>query len=180
VIIGGIGFGFFIDELGKFITSDNDYFFEPAAALIYLIFVGLFLLVRRLRRQAGLSSPERIANALEIAAEAARGHLDEDEKRRALELLEGADPGDPLREPVRRLLSELAAIQPPEPSRATRLTRAVRARYYALVERDWFRPALAWVFGLWALLVSIFLTRVFAFVESQSGRSSAWPSTSCC
>jgi len=37
------------------------------------------------------------------------------------------------------------------------------------VERDWFRPALAWVFGLWALLVSIFLTRVFAFVESQFG-----------
>jgi hypothetical protein len=29
-----------------------------------------------------------------------------------------------------------------------------------------------------AVLVSVFVTRVFAFVESRSARSSAWPSTS--
>jgi uncharacterized membrane protein YczE len=75
-IVGGVGFGFFIDELGKFITSDNNYFFQPAAALIYLIFIGLFLVSRALQRRRGLSPREKLSNAIDFIGEAARHDFD--------------------------------------------------------------------------------------------------------
>ena len=44
--LGGAGFGWFIDELGKFITRDVNYFFEPTIALIYIVFVVMYLVFR--------------------------------------------------------------------------------------------------------------------------------------
>ena len=149
-ILGGVGFGFFIDELGKFITADNNYFFKPAAALIYLIFIGLFLVIRSLRRDRALSPAERLTNAIDLVADAARRPIDEHNKRRALELLRGAEAEGPLIEPMRRMIAELHATPSAEPSRIARWARAVRRRYLAAVDRPWFRPLLACVFGLWA------------------------------
>lgn len=46
MFVAGFGFGLFIDELGKFITVDNDYFFRPAASLIIIIFIVLWAMLR--------------------------------------------------------------------------------------------------------------------------------------
>ncbi len=71
-VIGGLGFGLFIDELGKFITSDNNYFYRPAIALIYGVFVLLFLWWRALERHRVWDEQTYLANALMLLQDAAQ------------------------------------------------------------------------------------------------------------
>jgi hypothetical protein len=150
-VVGGIGFGFFIDELGKFITSDNNYFFKPAAALIYLIFIALFALTRTLQRQRVLSTEERVANALDIAGEATKRRFDVVDRERALALLDGADPDDPLVAPARQLVLRLQTA-PARPRRLAGLAARAHAAYTRIVHQSWFRPLVDAVFVVWAAL----------------------------
>lgn len=55
---GGAGFGLFIDELGKFITDNNDYFYKPTIAMIYVIFILMYLLFRGYAEKSKLSARE--------------------------------------------------------------------------------------------------------------------------
>jgi hypothetical protein len=79
-VIAGLGFGLFIDELGKFITSDNNYFYRPAIALIYVVFVLLFLWWRSLERHRVWDEQTYLANALMLLQDAALHDLDPTEK----------------------------------------------------------------------------------------------------
>jgi hypothetical protein len=92
-IVGGVGFGAFIDELGKFITKDNDYFFEPAIALIYVIFVVIFLVIHTIGRRRPISPEQSLANAFDIAMQGSLAGLDRDTKEQGLELLGNCPPG---------------------------------------------------------------------------------------
>jgi hypothetical protein len=93
--LGGFGFGAFIDELGKFITGDNDYFYKPTVALIYVTFVLLYLGIEAFVRRPTLTSQERLINVLEITKEVALGDLDHRERKKALELLKECNPHRP-------------------------------------------------------------------------------------
>ena len=66
----GIGFGLFLDELGKFITSDNDYFFQPAIAIMYVLFVVLFFVFRALGRVDKMGPETALVNSFDFAKEA--------------------------------------------------------------------------------------------------------------
>src|SRR5215203_2704796 len=55
-LLTGVGFGLFVDEVGKFITQKNDYFFPLAAPLVYASLL-LILLFTELARRHQLRSP---------------------------------------------------------------------------------------------------------------------------
>ena len=134
-LLGGVGFGVFIDELGKFLTKDNNYFFRPTVGLIYAIFIMLYLLFSALSRMTRLTPHEYELNALAQLEEAVLQDLDGTEKRRIAELLADADPKSPITQELKKLLARLETVPAPEPNRLQRWLWAADKQY----ERFWRR-----------------------------------------
>jgi hypothetical protein len=150
-LIGGVGFGFFIDELGKFITADNNYFYKPAAGIIYLIFIGLYLGSRAYQRHRGLNEDERVRNAIELIGEANHGPFKAEYRDQALALLAEVPAAHPLRDPLVALAEDIDTTPNPDPPWYRRLPNAVAASYERWSERGWFHRVVLLVFGVWAL-----------------------------
>jgi hypothetical protein len=141
-IIGGVGFGTFIDEIGKFVTRDNDYFYRPAVALIYITFVLTYLAFRSVRASRTATRQEYLVNALQEMEEAALKDLQAEERDRALHYLTRADATDPLVAGLRDLLRGTAVTPTPAPGRVARARRALVARYRDLTHHPAFANAL--------------------------------------
>lgn len=109
-VIGGIGFGAFIDELGKFITRDNDYFFQPTIAIIYVIFILIYLIARFIPKYKDVSSAEYLVNAVEFLKEAIINDLERSEKTRAMQYLNRSDKNDPVVSALKKLLQDVDLI----------------------------------------------------------------------
>jgi hypothetical protein len=149
-IVGGVGFGFFIDELGKFITEDNNYFYRPAAALIYLIFIGLFMTTRAMQRAGRVEQRDDLANAVDLLGDAARGELDDDSRREALALIGRADQGNPLVAPLRSVFERLECGPAPAPGFVARAVTGVRHAAARFAAWHGFATFVSWLFAIWA------------------------------
>jgi hypothetical protein len=141
-VLGGFGFGAFIDELGKFITRDNDYFYEPAIALIYLTFIVLFITLRALLTRRRLTETEHLVNAMATLQEMLVWDLDVNEKLRAEEHLRQCDPADVRAALVTRLLGEAATVPAPPAGLYTGIRQRLHAGYRRLIQNPVFATAL--------------------------------------
>jgi len=81
-LLSGIGIGLFIDEVGKFITQTNDYFFAPALSLIYGFFILNVFVYLYFRRPRQKDSRKAMYHALEGLQEVVDGDLDTEEAAR--------------------------------------------------------------------------------------------------
>ena len=86
-VVGGAGFGAFIDELGKFITSDNNYFYRPTVALIYVVFVLLYIATERLSGERNPTPDERLAQAANVVTGAVIDGFPRRDREAAMRLL---------------------------------------------------------------------------------------------
>jgi hypothetical protein len=169
--IGGCGFGWFIDELGKFITRDVDYFFKPTIALIYMTFIAMYLVFRAIERR-NFTADEAVLNGLEALKAASLGQLVESKRSAAVALLDRTGAETPLAVNVRGLLVDTPNLPDPAPGRWSRWGTAVRARYLDLAERPWFVDLVTWLFavlGVGAMVTSVLLAledaRIHGFSE---------------
>lgn len=83
-ILGGVGVGLFIDELGKYISSENDYFFEPAVMFIYVFFIILFLTYRYLERERRVDDRNLLSQALARLEEVVENDLEKREREEVI------------------------------------------------------------------------------------------------
>lgn len=105
-VLGGIGFGTFIDELGKFITSDNNYFYQPTIALIYVIFILLYLLIKWISSKTTYPDKVYAANAVEMLKEIVTQDFDQNEKALSTEYLNHLDQRNPVIKSITKIISE--------------------------------------------------------------------------
>jgi hypothetical protein len=81
-LLSGLGIGLFIDEVGKFITKSNDYFFPAAAPIIYIFFLLTLLVFVWLRSEPRHDPYGELYRSVEILQEMVRRPLTDRERRR--------------------------------------------------------------------------------------------------
>ncbi|MFI6453197.1 hypothetical protein ACIBF6_16730 [Streptosporangium amethystogenes] len=160
-VLGGVGFGLFVDEVGKFVTQTTDYFYRPAAGIIYLTFALLVVLSQWLKGRTDFSRRERTANAVYAALVGVTSGLTVRQRHAAVRLVQGSD--DALDAAAVRLLGMVPARETAPGPLRTGLTRA-RAALDGLTRRP-LLVALAVVY----LIVQALLPLVGLGLENAYG-----------
>ena len=106
-----------------------NYFFEPTIALIYIVFVVMYLVFRSVR--AGAFRPdEAVLNAIEALKSASLGRLDDHHRREAIALLDSTGANDPLATGcARAAASTFPRCRPTTPAGSRVTADRLRTRY---------------------------------------------------
>ncbi len=159
-IIGGLGFGTFIDELGKFITSDNNYFYQPTFALIYIFFVLIYLLLHFIENRHEFTDKEYLVNSIDLMKDAVINDLDSNEKAQAIQYLSQSHIDNNISRTLKKFYTEIEVIKPRDPHLITRLKNYFKQNYFYFISLPWFKHVIVSFFliqGLLSLIITVLL-----------------------
>src|SRR5262249_13193460 len=140
-------FGWFIDELGKFITRDVNYFFQPTIALIYTVFITMYLVFRGIQRRE-YNADEAVLNGLEALKSAQIGELTAARRTADVALVGQTGADAAVARQGRALLAGQSGLPNPRPNWLERTGRRIRDRYLQLAARRSYTRAVTWWFVL--------------------------------
>jgi hypothetical protein len=148
--LAGTGVGLFIDEVGKFVTAENNYFYPPAAPIIYVFFLLCVLLYLQIRRTPSRDPRAAFYRAFEGMQEVLDRDLDPEERDELIAQLKSAaenteNPNltrlaDSL---LQFLLYDRLDLVPARPGLADRLRAGLERLEGKWLTRSRFRMALA-------------------------------------
>lgn len=166
-VIGGLGFGIFIDEVGKFITSDNNYFFQPSIGIIYATLILVYLTSILFEKVHVLTDEEYKLNALRLMEDALRNDLDPQEKREIHRLLVAIKHRDAVTKLLETFLEKIETIEPPRPSRLQKTKRLVHRRYQQFWQLRYTNTSVKLLFaGLILLTVFALFSNILVNIHS--------------
>ncbi len=162
-LLSGIGVGLFIDEVGKFITSNNDYFFPLAIPIIYAFFLVTVMIYLEVRRPISEEPRAELYRALEMLQELLDRDLDEEEGQELQLRLQGVVQNSTIPDMTRLaqvlldfISSPTLQLAPEHPNIFIRMLRRLRAW-----ESRWLGPRRLKV----VLTVGLILVGLSAFIE---------------
>jgi hypothetical protein len=168
-ILAGIGFGLVWDELGKFITKNNNYFFHATPGLIYLTFVILYLIVRY-SAQRQFTQNDYIANVLDLLKDASIKELDQREYDHAKQMLSHVSPRHVLYGPTKEMLERVKPTPDRKPSLLDKVINGLK-RPLRVISRQPFFPRLiisvAVVYGVASVAAAVFFFGGATLADNQ-------------
>lgn len=147
-VLGGVGFGTFIDEVGKFITKDNDYFYEPAVSVIYVVLVLFYLAGRSLGRRQQANPTENLVNALRSAGEFVADDPERGERDRTLSYLDASGDTGPVATALRVALANAPTTDDRPAGPLLSVAHRVVGAYRVVGTSRWFGWVLVAFFAL--------------------------------
>lgn len=178
-LLSGIGLGLFIDEIGKFITQANDYFFPPALSLIYgFVLLNTFVYLV-FRKPQPVDSRDAMYLALDGLKEAIDGDLDANEASTIMAHLEIAKQSE--REEIVVLANALGTFLDEEnkhlPEGELFFLRRVNLwleRLGKSIGQRVHRQLITWLLMLWILFVTSYIILLIQGGDSINPKVLEW------